>query len=298
MDIPLPFSKLALDLIDHDDKTNVVLVATASFNPPTFMHLCLLLARDALNSEGLCVIGGYMSPVYDAYNKRGLISSEHPIKLGQLACKSSDFMIVDPWEVIYTLSLHFKLETIFLKFLDVTSFFLQEKNFSALLTVLSRVKSFLCEWIVVIVCGYDVLQSFAIPGFWIPEQDTTYYEASSFFLVQTICSEFGVVCICREGQDVEKIVSDDEVLNKNRLTRCLNRFLHYKIVDELVPNQISSTRVRDCISKGLSIKYLTADEVVNYITENQLYFNEKLWQTPILNQYINKIYFMLLLLII
>ncbi|KAL5564180.1 hypothetical protein UlMin_027344 [Ulmus minor] len=271
MDIPLPFSKLALDLIDHDgkDKTYVVLVATASFNPPTFMHLCLLLARDALNSEGLCVIGGYMSPVYDAYNKRGLISSEHPIKLGQLACKSSDFMMVDPWEA--------------------------RQKFQRTLTVLSRIKSFLC---VVIVCGYDFLQSFAIPGFWIPEQDTTYYEAFSFFQVQTICSEFGVVCIRREGQDVEKIVSDDEVLNKNRLTRCLNRFLHYKIVDELLPNQISSTRVRDCISRALSIKYLTADEVVNYIKQNQLYFNEKLWQTPILNQCINKIYFMLLLLII
>ncbi|KAL5556191.1 hypothetical protein UlMin_038427 [Ulmus minor] len=83
MNIPLPFSKLALDLIDHDgkDKTYVVLVATASFNLPTFMHLCLFemqcvfwLTRDALNSEGLCVIGGYMSPVNDAYNKRELDS--------------------------------------------------------------------------------------------------------------------------------------------------------------------------------------------------------------------------------
>lgn len=31
--------------------------------------LCVELARDALNSEGFCVIGGYMSPVNDAYNK-------------------------------------------------------------------------------------------------------------------------------------------------------------------------------------------------------------------------------------
>ncbi|KAL5548632.1 hypothetical protein UlMin_003863 [Ulmus minor] len=239
MDIPLPFSKLALDLIDHDakDKTYVVLVSAGSFNPPTFMHLRLFeLARDALNSEGLCVIGGYMSPVNDAYNKKGLISAEHRIKLSQLACKSSDFVMVDPWEA-------------------------RQSSFQRTLTVLSRVKSFLSEGglipkeslKVMIVCGSDLLQSFAVPGFWIPEQ------------VQTICGEFGVVCIRREGQDVEKIVSDNEVLNKNRS--------NIRIVDELVPNQISSTRVRDCISRGLSIKYLTADEVIDYIKENQLYLN-------------------------
>lgn len=28
------------------------------------------MAKDALESEGLCVIGGYMSPVNDAYKKR------------------------------------------------------------------------------------------------------------------------------------------------------------------------------------------------------------------------------------
>lgn len=31
---------------------------------------CTELARDALNSEGFCVIGGYMSPVNDAYQKQ------------------------------------------------------------------------------------------------------------------------------------------------------------------------------------------------------------------------------------
>ncbi|CAL5405314.1 unnamed protein product [Camellia sinensis] len=37
-----------------------------------------------------------------------------------------------------------------------------------------------------------------------------------------------------------------------------------KVVDELVPNQISSTRVR------LSVKCLTADEVINYIKQHHL----------------------------
>ncbi|KAL4618597.1 hypothetical protein ACB092_06G022000 [Castanea dentata] len=180
MDTPLPFSKLSFGLIDNEDspgatpkeKVYVVLVANGSFNPPTYMHLRMFeLARDALNAEGYCVIGGYMSPVNDAYKKR----------MCHLASKSSEFVMVDPWEV------------------------------------------------------------------------------------RTICRDYGVVCIRREGQDVEKIISDDEILNEYRD--------NIKVVDELIPNQISSTRVRDCISRGLSIKYLTADEVIDYIREQHLYLN-------------------------
>ncbi|XP_062027280.1 nicotinamide/nicotinic acid mononucleotide adenylyltransferase-like isoform X4 [Rosa rugosa] len=219
------------------DKKYVVLVAPGSFNPPTYMHLRMLeLARDALNSEGFCVIGGYISPVNDAYNKRGLISAEHRIQLCHLACKSSEFVMVDPWEA-------------------------RQSTFQRCLTVLSRIKGFLSESGLipgeslkcVLVCGSDLLHSFSIPGVWIPDQ------------VRSICRDYGVVCIRREGQDVDKIMSNDDILRENRG--------NIRIVDELVPNQISSTRVRDCISRGLSIKYLTADEVINYIKEQHLYLN-------------------------
>ncbi|PQQ04943.1 nicotinamide/nicotinic acid mononucleotide adenylyltransferase [Prunus yedoensis var. nudiflora] len=225
MDIPLPLSKLALHLVNHDDKDKkyVVLVATGSFNPPTYMHLRMLeLARDALSSEGFCVIGGYMSPVNDAYYKRGLISAEHRVQLCHLACQSSEFIMVDPWEA-------------------------RQSSFQRTLTILSRVKGSLSEAglipVCMLVCGSDLLHSFGIPGIWIAEQ------------VRGICRDYGVVCIRREGQDVDKIISNDEILKENRG--------NIRIVDELVPNQISSTRIRDCISRGLSIKYLTADEAVD-----------------------------------
>ncbi|XP_050942521.1 nicotinamide/nicotinic acid mononucleotide adenylyltransferase isoform X3 [Cucumis melo] len=248
---------------------------TGSFNPPTYMHLRMFeLAKDALKLEGLCVIGGYMSPVNDAYKKKGLISSEHRIKLCNLACQSSEYVMVDPWEA-------------------------SQNSYQRTLTVLSRVKTSLCDrgllskgacWHksgtsrqdkahkircassmdkkrsnafgkkgmgeslkVMLVCGSDLLQSFATPGVWIRDQ------------VKILCRDFGLVCIRREGQDVEKIISDDGILNENRN--------NIKIVDEIVPNQISSTRVRDCISRGLSIKYLTADEVIEYIREQHLYLN-------------------------
>ncbi|KAL1307317.1 hypothetical protein HN51_049276 [Arachis hypogaea] len=240
MDIPLPVDKLAL--INNEPSPNttnskiyVVLVATGSFNPPTFMHLRMFeLARDALNSEGYCVIGAYMSPVNDAYKKKNLISAEHRMQLCNLACKSSDFVMVDPWEA-------------------------NQSTYQRTLTVLSRVHSSICgkglisrgTLKVMLVCGSDLIHSFSIPGFWIPDQ------------VKSICRDYGIVCIRREGQDVEKIISDDKILKENQA--------NIKVVHDLVPNQISSTRLRDCIARGLSIKYLTADEVIDYIRDQKLY---------------------------
>ncbi|XP_010252778.1 PREDICTED: nicotinamide/nicotinic acid mononucleotide adenylyltransferase isoform X1 [Nelumbo nucifera] len=243
MDIPLPLDKLSLGSLDQGvspnsvtkDRIYVVLVSTGSFNPPTYMHLRMFeLARDALNSEGYCVIGGYMSPVNDTYKKRGLIPAEHRIQLCDLACRSSSFIMVDPWEA-------------------------KQSSYQRTLTVLARIQSCLCRTGVIsreslkvmLVCGSDLLESICIPGVWISEQ------------VRTICRDYGVVCIRREGKDIEKIISEDEILNENKA--------NIKIVDEHVPNQISSTRLRECISKGLSVKYLTADEVIDYIRQQNLY---------------------------
>ncbi|GAU28307.1 hypothetical protein TSUD_256350 [Trifolium subterraneum] len=198
MDVRLPLDKLALKLISSNDpspentsngRIYVVLVATGSFNPPTFMHLRMFeLARDALNSKGYCVIGGYMSPVNDAYKKKNLISADHRIQLCHLACRSSEFVMVDPWEA-------------------------NQSTYQRTLTVLSRVHTSICETglvsreslKVMLVCGSDLLHSFSIPGFWIPKQ------------VKSICRDYGVVCIRREGQDVEKTISDDNILNENQV---------------------------------------------------------------------------------
>ncbi|KAG7606222.1 Nicotinate/nicotinamide nucleotide adenylyltransferase [Arabidopsis thaliana x Arabidopsis arenosa] len=234
MDVPLPVEKLSYGS-NTEDKTCVVLVATGSFNPPTFMHLRMFeLARDELRSKGFHVLGGYMSPVNDAYKKKGLLSAEHRLEMCNVSCQSSDFVMVDPWEA-------------------------SQSNYQRTLTVLSRVKTFLTtnrrvpeeSLKVMLLCGSDLLLSFCTPGVWIPEQ------------LRTICKDYGIVCIRREGQDVENMISGDEILNEN----CAN----VKIVDNTVPNQISSSRLRQCISRGLSVKYLTEDGVIDYIRQHQLY---------------------------
>ncbi|XP_047308252.1 nicotinamide/nicotinic acid mononucleotide adenylyltransferase [Impatiens glandulifera] len=241
MDMSLPMNKLPIGVGDGSaepqEKMYVVLVSTGSFNPPTYMHLRIFeLARDALTTQGFCVIGGYMSPVNDAYNKKGLVSSVHRVQMCDLVCQNSDFVMVDPWEA-------------------------NQSTYQRTLTVLSRIKNHLCEATkipkeslkVMLVCGSDLLQSFGIPGVWILDQ------------VMAIFKDYGVICIRREGQEIEKIICDNDILKQ------------YKdniiIVDEVVPNQISSTKLRNCISRGLSVKYLTADEVIDYIKRFNLYIN-------------------------
>ncbi|CAN4102613.1 unnamed protein product [Withania somnifera] len=243
-DIALPLDKLSLDLLkqvegppspERRKRTCVILVSTGSFNPPTYMHMrCFELARDALISEGFCVIGGYMSPVNDAYKKKGLIFADHRVAMCQLACKSSEFVMTDPWEA-------------------------NQDSYQRTLKVLSRVKTAITggsltsteDLMVMLVCGSDLLESFSTPGVWVPEQ------------VRAICRDFGLVCVRRGGQEVEKIIAGDDILNEYKK--------NIRVVDEVVPNGISSTGLRDCISKGLSVKYLTSDEVIDYIKQHNLY---------------------------
>uniref|UniRef100_A0A0E0M073 Cytidyltransferase-like domain-containing protein n=1 Tax=Oryza punctata TaxID=4537 RepID=A0A0E0M073_ORYPU len=134
VELPLPTEKLVVDPgREGGEQGMAVLVATGSFNPPTYMHLRMFeLAKDELQQRGYCVLGGYMSPVNDAYKKK-----------------------------------------------------------------------------VMLLCSSDLLESFSTPGVWIPDQ------------IRTICKDFGVICIHREGKDVEKIIFSSETLSECRSSNIL-----------------------------------------------------------------------------
>ncbi|TVU11669.1 hypothetical protein EJB05_45269, partial [Eragrostis curvula] len=123
VDVPLPTQKLSIDPNRRagGGRGCVVLVATGSFNPPTYMHLRLFeLAKDELQQRGYSVLGGYMSPVNDAYKKKDLLPATHRIRLCELACISSSFVMVDPWEAM-------------------------QKGFQRTMNVLSRIWNSLCK---------------------------------------------------------------------------------------------------------------------------------------------------------
>nr|GEZ07039.1 nicotinamide/nicotinic acid mononucleotide adenylyltransferase isoform X1 [Tanacetum cinerariifolium] len=303
MDDLLPTDKLSLDENGSSHSSTVGKMRVVLFQIyASFLFPFLELARDALNSKGFQVVGGYMSPVNDAYKKKGLIPAEHRITMCQLACKSSEFVMVDTWEAKQSsfqrsLTVLSRIRSFFCDNGLIPSAYLKvmlvygsdllesfsapgawipqqakQSSFQRSLTVLSRIQSFFCDnglipsgivfnllesgmlvlllffsdlaiWLgytgrVMLVCGSDLLESFSTPGAWIPEQ------------VRTICKDYGVVCIRREGQDIDDIIAHDEILTENKS--------NIEVVDEIVPNRISSTLVRDCISRGLSVNLLQA----------------------------------------
>lgn len=65
--------------MDNPSKTPLLLVACGSFSPITFLHLRMfVMAADYVkhNTE-FEMVGGYLSPVSDAYKKQGLALAEH-----------------------------------------------------------------------------------------------------------------------------------------------------------------------------------------------------------------------------
>lgn len=74
------FPELRLKRTMNDpEKTPLLLVACGSFSPITYLHLRMFeMAADHVRfSSDYELIGGYLSPVSDAYRKAGLASAEH-----------------------------------------------------------------------------------------------------------------------------------------------------------------------------------------------------------------------------
>lgn len=73
-----PDARLKKKLSDPS-KTPLLLVACGSFSPITFLHLRMFVMADdyVKHSTNFEVVGGYLSPVSDAYRKQGLAPGEH-----------------------------------------------------------------------------------------------------------------------------------------------------------------------------------------------------------------------------
>lgn len=68
-----------LQRCSQSGKIPLVLIACCSYSPPTFLHLRMFsMASDfARMNTDFEVVGGYLSPVSDAYQKAGLVEGIH-----------------------------------------------------------------------------------------------------------------------------------------------------------------------------------------------------------------------------
>ena len=79
-------------VMDDSSKTPLLLVACGSFSPITYLHLRMFeMAADYVRfSTDFEIVGGYLSPVSDAYKKAGLASAQHRLAFLCPYCERSN----------------------------------------------------------------------------------------------------------------------------------------------------------------------------------------------------------------
>ncbi|KAJ9660497.1 Nicotinamide/nicotinic acid mononucleotide adenylyltransferase 1 [Coniosporium apollinis] len=173
-----PTGKLKRVLSDSS-KTPLVLISCGSFSPITYLHLRLFeLAMDyARISTDFEVVGGYLSPVGDAYKKAGLASAEHRIH---------------PWEA---------LQKEYQPTAVVLDHFEKELNevYGGIETYDGSRKPFH----VALLAGADLIQTMSTPGVW-SEQDLDH-----------ILGHYGAFVVERAGTDLEEAMSTLEKWKHN-----------------------------------------------------------------------------------
>ncbi|XP_066126611.1 nicotinamide/nicotinic acid mononucleotide adenylyltransferase 1 [Saccopteryx bilineata] len=256
----------------NSEKTEVVLLACGSFNPITNMHLRLFeLAKDYMDGTGKYrVTKGIISPVGDAYKKKGLISAHHRVIMAELATKTSLWVEVDTWESLQkewvetaaVLRHHQeKLEASHCDHQQDTPAPAvpgRKRKWAEQRSELSQKKSLVPKTKgvpkVTLLCGTDVLESFGVPNLWKSED------------IAKIVRDYGLICINRLGTDAQKFIYESDVLWKHRTN------IH--LVNEWITNDLSSTKIRRALRRGQSIRYLVPDLVHEYIEKHNLYSSE------------------------
>ncbi|XP_006016212.1 nicotinamide/nicotinic acid mononucleotide adenylyltransferase 1 isoform X1 [Alligator sinensis] len=279
-----------------DNRTEIVLVACGSFNPITNMHLRLFeLAKDYLQETGKYkVIKGIISPVSDAYRKKGLISASHRVTMAKLATQSSDWVEVDDWESCQNEWSETLKVLSFPSWELLTSSEPSTSSLSAEPVVLSRYHHQKCM-------SSNPTKSpqrtapLTKPGrkrkregnSHVPiKKDQQNPGTKSVPQIKLLCgsdivesfgvpnlwksediteivADYGLVCINRPGYNVQKFIYESDILWEHRNN------IH--LVDEWITNDISSTKIRRALRRHLSIRYLVPDAVQAYIEKHDLY---------------------------
>ncbi|KAH6629024.1 hypothetical protein C7974DRAFT_393669 [Boeremia exigua] len=237
-----PVDRLKKQLSD-DSKTPIVLVSCGSFSPPTNLHLRMFEeATDFCEFEtDYEVVGGFFSPVGDAYKKAGLASANHRINMTRIAVKESSTWIgVDPWE---------PLHKEYMPTVKVLDHFDHELN-----TVMGGVETSTGEKKkihVALLAGADLIQTMSTPGLWAQED-----------LVR-ILGVYGAFILERSGTDI-----DDALVSLHQWKD------NIRVIPQLIQNDVSSTKIRLFRKRGKSIRYYIPDKVVDYIYEHGLYASD------------------------
>ena len=88
-------------------------------------------------------------------------------------------------------------------------------------------------------------------------------ELETWSQAEKLIKNFKIYVFERDKDDIEQIIETNKFLKENR-----QAFIKVK---NIIKSGLSSTLVREKIKEGKSIRYLTSDEIVSYIKQNNLY---------------------------
>ncbi|XP_022172532.1 nicotinamide/nicotinic acid mononucleotide adenylyltransferase 1 isoform X2 [Myzus persicae] len=244
------------------DNKNIILLSTGSFNPPTNMHLRMFeIARDHLNRLGHTICGGLISPTHDSYKKKDLAPSSHRCAMIEQALVALPWVKMSDWEV---------KQNGWTKTRQVLQYHQNHLNMLITSRLNGAIKVdnslFPVQFIenlnindsnqnravnVRLLCGADLLESFAVPGLWNDDD------------IEAIVRDYGLVVVSRSGSNPHKFIYESNVLTKY--------MANIIVVTEWITNEVSSTKVRRALSRNESVKFLISELVESYIKEHGLY---------------------------
>lgn len=194
--------------------------------------------RESTNYE---VVGGYYSPVSDNYRKAGLAPSHDRVRMCELACeRTSSWLMVDAWE---------SLQTTYQRTAVVLDHFNHEINEKR--GGIGTASGIRKPARVMLLAGGDLIESMGDPNVWADDD------------LHHILGKYGCLIVERTGSDVRSFLLSHDIMYEHRK--------NVLVIKQLIYNDISSTKVRLFIRRGMSVQYLLPNSVIRYIEENKLY---------------------------
>lgn len=238
------FPRNRLRLVQNDPtKTPLVLVACGSFSPITYLHLRMFeMAADFVKfNTNFEVLGGYISPVSDAYKKLGLASAVHRLRMCELAVEqTSHWLMVDPFEAV---------QPAYMPTAKVLEHFQHEIN--EVSGGAQRPDGSRVPVRIALLAGADLIQTMSTPNLWSAED------------LDLILGKFGTFIVERSGTDMDEALSS--------LQQWRDKIY---VIPQLIKNDVSSTKIRLFLRREMSVKYLIPTSVIKYIEENNLYLDD------------------------
>lgn len=231
-----------------ESKIPLVIVACGSFSPPTYLHLRMFeMAKDEIvESQTYEIMAGYYSPVSSYYKKSGLAPALDRVRMCELAVEhTSTWLMVDPWEAGQG---EYQRTAVVLDHFDEMLNGPKGANGEGGVEMADGSRR---KYKIMLLAGGDLIESFGEPGVW-AEPD-----------LHHILGGYGCLIVERTGSDVWSFLLSHDILYHHRR--------NVIVVKQLIYNDISSSKVRLFVRRGMSIKYLLPNSVIQYIHDKKLY---------------------------